>query len=239
MSSAFARGRARVDEIGRNSPARLAITVFASVIVLVTGFLSLPVATSSGQRAPFVDALFTAVSAVCVTGLVTVDTATYWSGFGQVVILVAIKVGGLGVITLAALLGLAVSRRLGLTGKLLAQNETKAQRLGEVGTLLRVVIGTSLVIEAVLTLVLFPRFLVLEETVGAGGLARGVLRDQRLQQRGVPLARRRAARRRGRRLVAVRAARASASWSAAWASPCSSPSGGRGARRASGACTRS
>ena len=122
--------------------------------------------TSSGQRAPFVDALFTAVSAVCVTGLVTVDTATYWSGFGQVVILVAIKVGGLGVITLAALLGLAVSRRLGLTGKLLAQNETKAQRLGEVGTLLRVVIGTSLVIEAVLTLVLFPRFLVLEETVG-------------------------------------------------------------------------
>ena len=79
-----------------------------------------PVATSSGQRAPFVDALFTATSAVCVTGLVTVDTATYWSGFGQVVILVAIKVGGLGVITLAALLGLAVSRRLGLTGKLLA-----------------------------------------------------------------------------------------------------------------------
>ena len=165
-AGAFARTRARVDEIGRNSPARLAITVFASVIILVTGLLSLPVATASGQRAPFVDALFTAVSAVCVTGLVTVDTATYWSGFGQVVILVAIKVGGLGVITLAALLGLAVSRRLGLTGKLLAQNETKAQRLGEVGTLLRVVIGTSLVIEAVLTLVLFPRFLVLEETVG-------------------------------------------------------------------------
>ncbi len=205
--SAFARARARVDEIGRNSPARLAITVFASVIALVTGFLSLPVATASGQRAPFVDALFTAVSAVCVTGLVTVDTATYWSGFGQVVILVAIKVGGLGVITLAALLGLAVSRRLGLTGKLLAQNETKAQRLGEVGTLLRVVIGTSLVIEAVLTLVLFPRFLVLRGDRRRGGLARGLLRHQRLQQRRVPLAPRRAARRRGRRLVAVRAAR--------------------------------
>lgn len=164
--SAFARVRARVDEIGRNSPARLAVSVFAFVIAVVTGLLSLPVATASGDRAPFADALFTAVSAVCVTGLVTVDTATYWSDFGEVVILAAIKVGGLGVITLAALLGLAVSRRLGLTGKLLAQNETKAQRLGEVGTLLRVVIGTSLVIEGVLTLVLFPRFLTLQESVG-------------------------------------------------------------------------
>ncbi len=165
-AGAFARTRARVDAVGRNSPARLAISVFATVIVLVTGLLSLPLATQSGQRAPFADALFTATSAVCVTGLVTVDTAAYWSGFGQVVILVAIKVGGLGVITLAALLGLAVSRRLGLTGKLLAQRETKAERLGEVGTLLRVVIGTSLAIEAVLTLVLFPRFLVLQESVG-------------------------------------------------------------------------
>jgi len=162
----FARLRAWVDGLGRTSPARLAITVFAFVVALVTGLLSLPLATASGERAPLADALFTATSAVCVTGLVTVDTADYWSDFGEVVILVAIKVGGLGIITLAALLGLAVSRRLGLTGKLLAQNETKAQRLGEVGTLLRVVIGTSLAIEAVLTLVLFPRFLVMGETVG-------------------------------------------------------------------------
>lgn len=160
------RVRARVDEIGRNQPARLALVVFAIVIAVVTGLLSLPAATASGERAPFADALFTATSAVCVTGLVTVDTATYWSGFGQVVILVAIKVGGLGVITIAALLGLAVSRRLGLTGKLLAARETKAERLGEVGTLLKVVIGTSLVIEGVLTAVLFPRFIVLEEGVG-------------------------------------------------------------------------
>ncbi len=165
-AGALPRLRARIDHVGRHSPARLAITVFACVIALVTGLLSLPVSTSSGDRAPFVDALFTAVSAVCVTGLVTVDTATYWSYFGQVVILVAIKVGGLGIITLAALLGLAVSRRLGLTGKLLAQSETKAQRLGEVGTLLRVVIGTSLAIEAVIAVVLFPRFIVLEESVG-------------------------------------------------------------------------
>ncbi len=161
----FDRVRARVDEIGRNSPARLALSVFALVIAIVTALLSLPAATNSGQRAPFVDALFTATSAVCVTGLVTVDTATYWSLFGEIVIIVGIKVGGLGVITLAALLGLAVSRRLGLTGRLLAANETKAQRLGEVGTLLRVVIGTSLAIEAVLAVALFPRFLTRGENV--------------------------------------------------------------------------
>lgn len=156
----------RVDAVGRSSPARLALSVFAIVIAVVTGLLSLPAATSSGERAPFADALFTATSAVCVTGLTTVDTGTYWSGFGQVVILVAIKIGGLGVITLAALLGLAVSRRIGLTGRLLAQSETKAERLGEVGTLLKVVIWTSLTLEAILTLVLFPRFLTLEEDAG-------------------------------------------------------------------------
>lgn len=165
-ASMATRLRARVDEIGRNSPARLALAVFSLVVAVVTVLLSLPAATASGERASFADALFTATSAVCVTGLVTVDTATYWSGFGEFVILAGIKVGGLGVITLAALLGLAVSRRLGLTGRLLAANETKAQRLGEVGTLLRVVIGTSLAIEAVLSAVLLPRFLTRGEGLG-------------------------------------------------------------------------
>jgi Trk-type K+ transport system membrane component len=160
-----ARGRQRLDTVARTSPARLALGVFTAVVLAVTGLLSLPAATASGQRAPFVDALFTATSAVCVTGLVTVDTATYWSGFGEAVILVGIKVGGLGIITLASLLGLAVSRRLGLTQRLLAATETKAQRLGEVGTLLKVVIGTSLAVELILTVVLFPRFLTRGEPV--------------------------------------------------------------------------
>ena len=107
--------------------------VFALVVAVFTALLSLPAATADGQRAPFVDALFTATSAVCVTGLVTVDTGTYWSTLGQVVILVGIQVGGLGIMTLASLLGLAVSRRLGLTQRLLASAETKTGRLGEVG----------------------------------------------------------------------------------------------------------
>lgn len=167
-SAASDRGwlRARIDEAARRSPARLALAVFASVIAVFVALLSVPVATASGQRAPFVDALFTGVSAVCVTGLTTVDTATYWSGFGQAVILVGIKVGGLGILTLASLLGLAVSRRLGLAQRLVASSEVKASRLSEVGSLLRVVIVTSTTIEAVVAVLLFPAFLGKGEGVG-------------------------------------------------------------------------
>ncbi|WP_324649487.1 TrkH family potassium uptake protein [Georgenia sp. H159] len=157
--------RDAVDHIARHSPARLALLVFAGIIAVVTGLLSLPAATRSGERAPFVDALFTAVSAVCVTGLTTVPTATYWSGLGQAVILVGIKIGGLGVMTLASILGLAVSRRIGLTQRLLAASERKTTRLGEVGTLVRAVVVASLVIELVLFLVLVPRFLAMGESI--------------------------------------------------------------------------
>ena len=159
-------GRELVDRMARQSPARLALTVFAAVIAVFTGLLSLPFATTSGARAPFVDALFTATSAVCVTGLVTVPTGTYWSTFGQVVILLGIQVGGLGVMTLASVLGMAVSRRIGLTQKLLTASETKTTRLGEVGSLVRVVVITSLTIETALAVLLVPRFIALQESVG-------------------------------------------------------------------------
>jgi trk system potassium uptake protein len=160
------QGREIVDRLARQSPARLAVTVFAAVIALFTALLLAPWATASGRSAPFVDALFTATSAVCVTGLVVVPTGTYWSIYGQVVILVGIKVGGLGIMTLASILGMAVSRRIGLTQKLLTASETKTTRLGEVGSLVRVVILTSTALELLIALMLFPRFLVLEETVG-------------------------------------------------------------------------
>jgi trk system potassium uptake protein len=159
-------GRELVDRLARQSPARLALGVFAGVIALVTALLSLPFATTSGQRAPFVDALFTATSAVCVTGLVTVDTGTYWSTAGQVVILIAIKIGGLGVMTLASILGLAVSRRIGLTQRLLVTSETKTTRLGEVGSLLRTVIVTSTLLEVVIALVLVPRLRIVGDSWG-------------------------------------------------------------------------
>ncbi|WP_309106749.1 potassium transporter TrkG [Arthrobacter sp.] len=154
-----------VDNIANTSPARLALTAFASVVLLFTGLLSLPAASASGDVTPLHQALFTAVSAVCVTGLTVVTTATHWSFFGQLVILIGIFVGGLGTLTLASLLALMVGKRLGVRGKIIAaQSMNNAGRLGEVGTLLRIVITTSVIIEGVLALALIPRFLMLGET---------------------------------------------------------------------------
>ncbi len=93
-------------------------------------------------------------------------TGSYWSPAGLTVILVAIQIGGLGVMTLASLLGMAVSRRIGLTQRLLISSETKETRLGEVGSLIRTVVITSLSLEALIAIVLFPRFLIHDESLG-------------------------------------------------------------------------
>jgi len=152
------------------SPARFAILVFASLILIFTGLLSLPAAAADGQRTPFADALFTAVSTVCVTGLSTVDMAAHWSWFGQVIVYLGVNIGGMGVLTLASILGMIISRRLGLRTKLIAAGDTnplrahggpvdeggQTVRLGEVGQLLRTVALSTLVIEAVLAIALYP-----------------------------------------------------------------------------------
>ena len=160
------RAREFVDRSARQSPARLALFVFGGVIAIITALLATPWATSSGHSPPFIDALFTATSASTVTGLVVVPTGTYWSTMGLVVILVAIKVGGLGVMTLASLLGMAVSRRIGLTQRLLVSSETKLTRLGEVGSLVRTVIITSTALEVIIALILLPRFHMYDEDWG-------------------------------------------------------------------------
>jgi Trk-type K+ transport system membrane component len=153
-----------VDRVAASSPARLALLAFSAAIFAFTGLLSLPIAATGGQVTPLHQALFTAVSALSVTGLTVVPTAVHWSFFGQVVILLAIFVGGLGTLTIASLLTLMVSRRLGLRSKLIAREALNgSSRLGEVGELLRVVIMTSVVIEGSLAVVLTGRFLSLGE----------------------------------------------------------------------------
>ncbi|MBT1001320.1 TrkH family potassium uptake protein [Paenarthrobacter sp. DKR-5] len=153
-----------VDRLAGSSPARLALGAFALIIVVFAALLSLPAAAADGRVTPLHDALFTAASAVCVTGLTTVSTAAHWTFFGQLVILLGIQVGGLGILTLASVLALTVSRRLGVRGKLIAQEAMNAGRLGEVGTLLRIVVSTSALIELVLAVALAPRFMLLGES---------------------------------------------------------------------------
>lgn len=140
-------------------PPVLVVLVYLAVLAVATAVLLLPLSRSSGQGASVMTALFTATSALCVTGLTVVDTATAWSGFGHVVIVVLIQLGGLGIMAAASLLGITVSRRLGLRSRLLAQTETKGVELGDVR---RVLLGIALIsatVEAVIALLLAGRLL--------------------------------------------------------------------------------
>lgn len=142
----------------RSHPARVTVGAFALAVVIGTTLLALPVSTAGDRGTGLVTALFTATSAVCVTGLVTVDTGGYWSGFGQGVILALIQVGGFGIMTLASLLALLVSGKLRLRMQLTAQAETKSFGIGEVRRVLRGVAATTFVVESVVAVILLLRF---------------------------------------------------------------------------------
>ncbi len=139
-------------------PAQLIVFAFAAGVLVGAVLLLLPIATAGTERASVTTALFTSTSALCVTGLVVVDTPTYWSSFGQVVILGLIQVGGIGIMTLASLLALLVARRLGLRTRLIAQAETAAPQLQDVRRLVFGVVLLSLCFEAAAALLLTLRF---------------------------------------------------------------------------------
>ncbi|WP_280224746.1 TrkH family potassium uptake protein [Nocardia farcinica] len=140
-------------------PARLVVCGFAAATALGTLLLMLPVAAESRTVTAPVTALFTAVSAVCVTGLAVVDTESHWSLFGELVILGLVQVGALGIMTVASLFGLLVARRMGLRMQLIAQTETKTVRLGEIRRVVIGVLRMSLLVEAVVATALTARFL--------------------------------------------------------------------------------
>jgi trk system potassium uptake protein len=139
-------------------PARTVVLAFATVILGGTVLLSLPIASEQGSTTGFVTALFTSTSAVCVTGLVVVDTGTYWSGFGEGVILALIQVGGFGIMTLASLLALLISGKLRLRMQLTAQAETKSLGIGDVRRVLLGVAATTLAVELAVGAILALRF---------------------------------------------------------------------------------
>lgn len=143
---------------GLAHPARIVPLAFLAAITVGTVLLSLPIATPGPTRPPVLTAAFTSVSAVCVTGLTTVDTATFWSPFGQAVIMGLIQVGGFGIMTLATLLGLLVGGKLRLRSSLIAQAETHALNIGDVRHVVRRVAVTMLAFEAAFALVLVLRF---------------------------------------------------------------------------------
>ncbi|WP_163541357.1 TrkH family potassium uptake protein [Occultella kanbiaonis] len=158
----------RAPVLGR--PGQVLVASFAGAVVVGTLLLMLPIAvvsepppgplpsdTGPWGGAPVLAALFTATSAVCVTGLIVVDTATYWSPFGQVVVLALIQLGGLGIMTFASLLTILLARRLGLRSRLIASASVRSVSLGDVRAIVIGVAKVGFGTEAVVAIVLAVR----------------------------------------------------------------------------------
>lgn len=131
---------------------------FFSVIILGSLLLMLPAATADGNGASFLDALFTATSAVCVTGLVVHDTATYWSAFGQSVILLLIQIGGMGVVTIAVSVAAISGRKIGLMQRSTMQEAISAHHVGGIVQMTKFILKTTLLIELIGAVLLSPVF---------------------------------------------------------------------------------
>ena len=140
-------------------PPQIVVLVFLALVLTGSVILCLPVCSKSGEPTGFLTALFTATSATCVTGLIQVDTGTYWSTFGQVVILALIQLGGLGFMTVSTIFFLALRRRIGLRQRMvLAQGLGVSSMSGVVRYVRNVILGTFCV-EGAGALILFFRFL--------------------------------------------------------------------------------
>lgn len=136
-------------------PAAVLVFVFLVAVLSGAGLLMLPVSRVDAQSdISFVTALFTATSAVCVTGLSLVDTGTYWSFFGQSVILVLFQLGGFGMMTAATLLGFLVNRQMRLRSKLLLQAETHSLALGDVKSVAALVLAITVLVQSMIALML-------------------------------------------------------------------------------------
>jgi len=148
---------------------RWIILGFAAVILVGALLLMLPIATRQRVATPFSEALFTATSAACVTGLVVHDTATYWSTFGQSVILVLIQIGGLGVVTVASSLTVIAGKKLSLKQRSTMQEEISAHKIGGVVKFTSFVVKATFLIELAGALLLMPVYC---RDFGAGGIWR-------------------------------------------------------------------
>ncbi|MCR4692634.1 MAG: Trk family potassium uptake protein, partial [Firmicutes bacterium] len=140
------------------SSAQIIIFGFAGTILMGTFLLMLPISSVSGMITPFSDSLFTATSAVCVTGLVVQDTATYWSMFGQFVILILIQIGGLGVVTIAVATALVSGRKIGLMQRSTLKEAISAQKVGGIVRLTGFILKATFLIELIGAILLASTF---------------------------------------------------------------------------------
>ncbi len=141
---------------------------FAAVILLGTLLLMLPISTRNGECASFRDALFTATSATCVTGLIIQDTGTYWSLFGQFIIILLIQIGGMGIVTIALAVAAASGKKIGLMQVSTVKDAVSAHDLGGIVKLTRLIVGGTLLIEFIGAALMAPTF------CGRFGVVKGI-----------------------------------------------------------------
>ena len=148
--------------INKMEPTQIMVMGFALVILIGAILLNLPISTKNGENIGFLDALFTSTSAVCVTGLVAVDTSTYWSSFGQLIIITLIQIGGLGFMTVTTLFALIIKKRINLRERLLIQESLNQIDLSGLVKLTRYILLTTFLIEGtgalILSTVFIPQF---------------------------------------------------------------------------------
>ncbi len=144
--------------ISQMKPAQILALGFAVLILAGAVVLSLPVSANQGSL-PFIDALFTSTSAVCVTGLIVVNTKEFFSPFGQFVIMLLIQFGGLGIMTMATMVALAIGRRISLKERLLMQEALNTFSMEGLVRLTVLIVKTTLIIEGIAALILTVRFL--------------------------------------------------------------------------------
>ncbi|WP_455484305.1 TrkH family potassium uptake protein [Eubacterium sp.] len=142
----------------RLSSFQIILLGFAGVILLGALLLMLPISSAERVVTPFNEALFTSTSAVCVTGLVVKDTGSYWSAFGQAVIITLIQIGGLGVVTIAASFSMLAGRRISLMQRSTMQDAISAPKVGGIVKLTKFIITGTFIIEAVGAISMMPVF---------------------------------------------------------------------------------
>ena len=139
-------------------PPQILVMGFAAVILTGALLLTLPISSNDGQSLRFLDALFTSTSAVCVTGLVVVDTAIQYTRFGQVVIMLLIQVGGLGFMTMSTLIAFLIGKRISLRERLVMQEALNQFSPAGLVRLTRNVLLTTLIVEGTGAVILASRF---------------------------------------------------------------------------------
>ncbi|MDQ0152226.1 trk system potassium uptake protein TrkH [Fusobacterium naviforme] len=147
-----------LQKLQRLQSAQLILLGFAAMILTGALLLMLPVASREPYSVSFLDALFTATSATCVTGLVVYDTASCWTAFGQGVILLLIQIGGLGVVTIAVLLALISGKKIGLMQRSVMQDSIAAPHVQGIIRLTRFILCSTLLLELIGALLMLPSF---------------------------------------------------------------------------------